>query len=504
MRAAKLLLLVALLTALLGAQGASQTPDMSKPPAVGPVKSYTPPAAHRDQLPNGLRIVVVEDHRFPLVTVQLALRAGSSRMTPETAGLASAEADLLTKGTPTRTALQIAQAADALGGAVGAGVDPDFLTIYANGLSDRVPALFELLADVTLHPTFPESEVGLEKANMLQSLRANRGSPGFLASVQFYKLLFGKNPYAITAPTEASIGRISRAALQQFHQDYFLPNNQGLIVITGDITEARAHNLAEQYFGGDAWKFGRPTPPPSPPVANPATRRIYLVERPGSAQSTILLGSLGLTRTSPDYFAFRVANQVLGGSFTSRLNDDLRESKGYTYGISSGNSAYRELGAWTVSTDVRTAVTAPALQEILEQMDKMRAAAPSAQELSGAKNYINGNFVLGLETQGQVAGAMMTQGLYGLPPDWLATYVHSVTAVSGDEALAAAQEVIEPAHALVVVVGDVKQIEAGLANLAPGTMLTIFNDQGEVVGTYPPEKPAGGGPSTTIHPPRRP
>jgi zinc protease len=195
---------------------------------------------------------------------------------------------------------------------------------------------------------------------------------------------------------------------------------------------------------------------------------------------------------------------VLGGSFTSRLNDDLRESKGYTYGISSGNSAYRDLGAWTVSTDVRTAVTAPALQEILEQMDKMRAAAPSAQELSGAKNYINGNFVLGLETQGQVAGAMMTQGLYGLPPDWLATYVHSVTAVTGDEALAAAQEVIEPAHALVVVVGDVKQIEAGLANLAPGTMLTIFNDQGEVVGTYPPEKPAGGGPSTTIHPPRRP
>jgi predicted Zn-dependent peptidase len=145
-----------------------------------------------------------------------------------------------------------------------------------------------------------------------------------------------------------------------------------------------------------------------------------------------------------------------------------------------------------VSTDVRTAVTAPALKEILEQMEKMRAAAPTTQELSAAKNYINGNFVLGLETQGQVASAMMTQGLYGLPPDWLATYVHSIAEVTGDDALAAAKQVIEPGHALVVVVGDVKQIEAGLANLAPGTTMTIFNDQGEVIGSYPPEKPAGG------------
>lgn len=503
MKPTNFLLALALLGGLAVAQQASTAPDMSKPPAVAPFKAYAPPAAHRDQLPNGLRIVVVEDHRFPLVTVQLALRAGSSRMTPQTAGLASAEADLLTKGTPTRNALQIAQAADALGGAVGAGVDPDFLTIYANGLSDRVPALFALLADVTLHPTFPESEVNLERANMLQGLRASRANPGFLASVQFYKLLFGNNPYAITAPTEASIAGITRDALQQFHQNFFLPNNQGLIVITGDISEARAHNLAEQYFGTDAWKFGRPTPPPSPPVSNPATRRIYLVERPGSAQSTILLGGLGLTRTAPDYFSFRVANQVLGGGFTSRLNSDLREEKGYTYGISSGNTAYRELGAWTVSTDVRTAVTAPALKEILSQMDQMRTAPPSTQEMSGAKNYINGNFVLGLETQGQVAGAMMTQGLYGLPPDWLAGYAHNVSSVTGDEALAAAQSVVKPDHTLVVVVGDVKQIEASLANLAPGTMMTIFNDRGEVIGSYPPEKPAGGKPAT-VHPQPRP
>ncbi|HET9784109.1 MAG TPA: insulinase family protein, partial [Terriglobales bacterium] len=178
MKATKLLLTLAVAAGVAAAQGASTAPDMSKPPAVGPFTPYAPPAAHRDQLPNGLRIVVVEDHRFPLVTVQLALRAGTSRMTPETAGLASAAADLLTKGTPTRNALEIAQAADALGGTVGASVDPDFLTVYANGLSDRAPALFELLADVTLHPTFPESEVSLEKANMLQSLRANRGSPG--------------------------------------------------------------------------------------------------------------------------------------------------------------------------------------------------------------------------------------------------------------------------------------------------------------------------------------
>lgn len=477
---------------LAGAQQVQSPAYMDKPPAIGPVKSYTPPTSHVDQLPNGLKIVVVEDHRFPLVTAVLALRAGNSRLTPAQAGLADAEADLLTEGTPTRTSLQIAQAADALGGSIDASAGPDFLTISANALSSRAQPLFELLADVVLHPSFPDNEVALEKTNMLQNLIASRADSGFLASVQFNQLLYGPNPYGITAPTEASIAAITRAGLQQFHDQYFLPNNQAEMVVVGDVGAARAHNLVQQYFGD--WKFGRPMPPPSPPPPTPAARRIFLVERPGSAQSTILMGNLGLTRSAPDYFPFLVANEVLGGSFNSRLMADLREQRGYTYGISSENQPNRELGAWVVSTQVRTAVTADALKEIFAQVDRMRSTPITEQELVQAKNYLGGNFVLGLQTQGAVAGQFLTTGIYGLPPDRLATWVGDVQAVTADEAASAAQDVIQPERQIVVVVGDVKQIEAGLANLAPGTTLPIYNDKGDLVGSYPPEGPARGRP----------
>lgn len=469
---------------------------MDQPPQAPPAKSYAPPASHVDQLPNGLRIVVVQDQRFPLITVHLALRAGISRLTPADAGLASAEADLLTAGTPSRTALQIAQQLDAMGGDLSASVDQDFLYVNAYALSSRSHQLFELLADVVLHPTFPQSEVALEKANMLQSLRANRADAGFLASVEFNKLLFGNNPYAITAPTPDSIAQISRQALVSFHRNYFLPNNQAEIVIVGDVPAARAHNLAQQFFGG-SWKLGSPLPPPAPPVANPNATRIYLVERPGSAQSTILLGNLGLTRTAPNYFPFRVVNEVLGGSFNSRLIADLREARGYTYGIYSFNAPYRDLGAWMVSTQVRTAVTAPALKAILQQLHALRSAPVSPQELTQAKNYLNGSFVLSLQTQSQLADAMLTPGLYGVGSDWLANYVDNVRSVTAAEALEAAKNVIQPQHLVIVVVGDVKQIEAGLANLVPGTTMTIFDATGKVVGSYPPE---GAGKTRLINP----
>ncbi len=487
----------AALAGLAAAQAAVPTHDlppepafMDKPPAVGPMQPYRRPVSETDQLPNGLKIVVAVDHRFPLVSVRMAFRAGNSRITPAEAGLADAEADLLTDGTPTRNALQIAEAQDAMGGSISAGVDTDFLTISASALADRVNALFELLSDVVLHPTFPAKEVALEKANMLQALRANRASAGFLASVQFNKLLFGNSPYAITAPTAASIAAITRAKLVQFHQDYFLPNNQAEIVVTGDISAARAHNLAQQYFGD--WKFGEPAPPPAPAVHEPPTRRIYLIARPGSAQSTILLGNFGLTRAAPGYFAFRVANEVLGGSFNSRLTAIVRERMGYAYDIGSENLPYRDLGAWIVSTQVRTAVTAPALAAILAQMERIRARPVSPQELSQAKNYLTGNYILSLETQADVADWFLTTGIYGLAPTWMTDYVPRIQAVTAARALDAAKDVIHPNHLVVVVVGDVKRIEAGLAKLAPGTMMTIFNDRGEVIGTYPPEGPAKG------------
>ncbi|MGH9475196.1 MAG: M16 family metallopeptidase [Terriglobales bacterium] len=483
--------LATLLPLGLRAQQSAVSPAfMDQPPVPGPAPFYTPPSSQVDQLPNGLRVVVVQDARFPLITVRLALRAGVSRLTPASAGLASAEADLLTAGTSSRSALEIAEQLDAMGGDLSAHVDQDFLTFNAYALSNHARDLFELLSDVVLHPSFPESEVALEKANLLQALRAHRADAGFLAAVQFNHLLFGESPYAITAPTPDSIARLSRAAFEDFHRQYFLPNNQAEVVVVGDIPAARAHNLVQQYFGD--WRLGSPSPPPSPLVANPPATRIYLVERPDSDQSTILLGNLGLTRTSPGYFPFRVANEVLGGSFNSRLIADLREARGWVYGISSFNAPYRDLGAWMVSTQVRTAVTAPAVKQILAQLDKIRSGPVSAGELSQAQNYLSGIFVLGLQTQAALADAMLTPGLYGVPRDWLVSYVGNIRSVTAAAALAAAQQIIQPAHLVIVVVGDVNKIEASLANLVPGTTLPIFDATGKRVGSYPPEGPARG------------
>lgn len=463
-------------------------PDMSHPPAVGPVKSYQPPASSNDQLPNGLRIVVVEDHRFPLISARLALAAGSSRLTPKQAGLAQAEADLLTEGTASRTSLQIAQTADALGGDIGAGAGPDFLTLSASALSQNAQRMFELMADVALHPSFPESEVALHKSDMLQELAASRADAGFLAEVQFNKLLFGFNPYAITAPTDATIASLSRDALVRFHQQYFLPNNQAVMVVVGDIDAAIAHNLTQQYFGD--WTLGNPAPPPSPPPPLPPTRRIYLIDRPGSAQSTVLIGNLGITRLAPDYFPFEVANEVFGGSFNSRLVADIREKQGLAYDIGSQNRAMLRLGSWSISTQVKTASTADAIQAIYGEIDRLLTTSITADELRQAKNFLGGNFVLSLETQGSVADQFLIPPLYGVPRDYLATWVDHIQAVTAPQAEAAARAVIKPHTEIVIVVGDVKQIEAPLAKLSGGSV-TIYNDRGDVVGTYPPEGTSG-------------
>lgn len=458
-------------------------PFMLRPPAVGPVPTYTPPASVRDQLPNGLRIVVVRDARFPLVTAELAVRGGSSLLTPAEAGLAEAEAKLLTAGTPTLNARQIAYAADSLGGSISGSADKDFLTVHASSLATNAERMFALLADVALRPTFPESEVALRKANMEQELRLERSEPDFLARVQFYQLLYGDNPYAITAPTEASIAAISRAKLAAYHQRVFLPNNDATLVIVGDISEGLARSLAQRYFGD--WTFGSPPAPRFPPPPARPGRRIYLVDRPGSAQSVILLGNLGLERTAADYFPFLVANEVLGGSFNSRLVSDIREAKGYAYDIASFNRPLLDGGAWQVVTEVRTAVTAPALAATLAQLDRIREAAVSGTELEQAKNYLAGSFARHLETQAAVATEFLTVEEYGLPRDYLARFVPRAQAVNAAAALAAAREHIRPDRALVVVVGDAHRIEASLTRYTSAP-ISIYNETGHFTGLYPP------------------
>jgi zinc protease len=457
---------------------------MNQAPEVGPVKPYTPPASFRDQIPNGLRIVVIEDHRFPLVSVRLAVRGGSTLVPREDAGLAQAEAELLTSGTPTMNARQIAEEADRFGGTIEARAGKDFLVVSSSCLSTHVRRMFRLLSDVVLRPTFPEDEVSLRKQNMLQELALDRSEPGFLASVQFNDLLYGRNPYSITAPTEQSIGRISRSALQQFHDRVFLPNNSAVVVIAGDIRSSEADNLVQQFFR--EWRFGTPPQTQYPPPPARTARRIYLVDRPGSAQSMIMLGNFGITRTAPDYFDFLVANEVLGGSFNSRLIHDVREEKGYAYSIYSTDIPELKAATWIVQTEVRTDVTSEALSTTLSDLERLRDAPISESEMNEARNYLAGRFTRNLETEEQVANQFLTVALYGLPEDFLRTYVQRVQSVTPQAAQTAARAHISPDRELVVVVGDAQKVEQKLANLSAG-MITIFNDKGDMIGMFPRE-----------------
>ncbi|MGH9465795.1 MAG: M16 family metallopeptidase [Terriglobales bacterium] len=442
---------------------------MDHAPQIAPLLGFSLPIFQTDQLPNGLRIIVVQDRRFPLVTIHVTLRAGASRLTPATAGLARAEAALLSAGTDTRSAPEIAAALAAMGGTMSFGADQDFLYVNARALNSSAQPLLELVSDLVLHPAFPAAAVAREQTELRLAVAARRARAPAVARATFHRLLFGANPYAITGATAASIPQITRAALVAFHQKYFLPNNQATIVIVGDIPAARAHNLVQQYFGD--WRLGIPLPPPSPAVSNPSTPQLVLIERPGAAASTILAGNVGLTRTASSYLAFRIALQVLEERMDRRL-------------VHSSDAAYRDLGAWTLSTHVPTPATAAALRQILAQLGRLRTAPPSAQELIRAKNYLTGAYMIGLQTQSDLARAMLSQAIYGLPSSWLANYVDNLHSVTAADALSAAQAVIQPKHLVIVITGDVHRIEPSLAQALAGQKMTILNEAGDTIGTY--------------------
>ena len=450
---------------------------MSREPAVGPVKPYHLPARSSFSLANGLRAVLVEDHRFPLVTVRLAVRGGRAAVAAQDAGLAEALAELLTEGAGGRTARQLAEEADAIGGDVSAEAAQDHVVVAGFSLADKAGRLMSLLRDAALRPDFLEDEVTLRRRNMLQELQLERSEPDFLGRLAFYKRLYPGHPYGVTAPTEASIARIDRPRLKELHARLFTPKG-ALLVIVGDLDAAAAKELVSSRFSD--WASAAAPPAPAPAVEpSTAPRRVYLVDRPGSAQTVLYVGNLAITERDPDYFPLLLANQVLGGSFSSRLMQDLREKKGYTYGVHSGLAADVQAGAFVVSMQVRTEVTGAALKDLLGQLENIRAEAVSAAELSRAKSFLAGSFTRRLEKQDGVAGALTHALRHRLPEGFLDRYVSQVQAVSAEAALAAARRQVREPGAVVVAVGDgakiLEQLKAFSAE--PVQLLDVDGDQ---------------------------
>jgi zinc protease len=453
---------------LLFAQAAA--PDMAKQPRVGAAKRYQSPARRQFSVSNGLSVVLVEDHRFPLVTARLAVGGGAAYTAGRDPGFAEALAGLLTEGTASRTAKQIAEEADAFGGGVEAAAGPDHYLLSAYCLAESADRMFALLGEIVAAPSFPAGEVELRKRNMVSELQVQRSDPDFLADVAIYKRVFNGHPYGVIAPTEPSIARITREQLQGLHAKLFVPSN-ALMVVVGDVAQEKLQTLLEQAFAAWATPVSLPMWPVPAPQAGPVG--VAVLDRPGSAQAVLRVGTLAATEKDPDYFPLLVANQILGGSFAARLMQDLREKRGYTYGAYSEVKAQRSGASLVASAAVRTEVTAESVRAVLDHMARMAREKVTDSELAAAKAVLAGQFVRRLETQGGLADAVLHARVHDLPEDYLDRFVERVQAVTRAQVLKAASRYMAPDKAWAAVVGDLEKMGKPLESDSKRPLLKV-------------------------------
>jgi len=409
------------------------------------------PTPRETTLPNGLSLVVVEDKRLPLVSYRLAFRVGGAFDPPGLPGLTDLLAGLLPEGTQTKTSKELADEIARMGASLSAGATSDYTIVAASALAQFNDRVLALLAEVTLEPSFPENEVALAKQNTKESLRQQRAQPSFLASEMVSRVMFGDHPYSIVAPTPESIDRSSRDEFVEFHRSKLVPNNAVLIVV-GDVRYDEILKQAESLFS--TWNRGEEIVAnfPAPPVRT--SRSAYLVDRPGSAQSNIVIANTGITRTSPDYFPLMLMHTVLGANASSRLFMNLREDKGYTYGAYSTLDARRTAGTFRVTAEVRTPVTGDSLKEFFYELNRIGGEQVSQKEIADAKSYLTGVFPIRLETQEGLTDQLVQIKMLNLPNDYLDTYRDRIQAVTVEEIQRVAQKYIKPDEAALVVVGD--------------------------------------------------
>ena len=423
----------------------------SQPPPPLQPRPILIPTPRETTLANGLRVVVVDDSRLPLVSYRLAFRVGGAFDPPEIPGLTDLLAGLLPEGTESKTSREIADEVARIGANLSAGANSDYTIIAASALAQFNDPIMGLMAEVILEPSFPENEVELAKQNTKESLRQQRAQPSFLASEMVSRVMFGDHPYSVVAPTPESIDRVTRDQFVRFHRAKLVPNN-GVFIVVGDIRYDEILNRIESLFS--TWQRGEDVVAnfPAPPVRT--RRTAYLVDRPGSAQSNIVIANSGIIRTSPDYFPLLLMHTVLGANASSRLFMNLREDKGYTYGAYSNLDARRTAGTFRAMAEVRTPVTGDSLKEFFYELDRIRNERVSDKEIADAKSYLTGVFPIRLETQEGLTDQLVQIKMLNLPDDYLQNYRDRVNAVTGEEIQRVAQKYVQTDKAALIVVGD--------------------------------------------------
>lgn len=454
------------------ALSAQQAPDRSHAPAVGPAPELHLPAIEKRTLSNGLPVWVMGVHKVPTVHLELVVRAGVASDPAGKFGLASLTGAMLDEGAGSRSALQIADAIDYLGAELTTGGTADASFVDLHVPVARLADALAVMSDVVARPTFPESELKRLREERLASLLEAQDDPEQLVSFAFPRLVYGARHRYGTEPigTAAALTSITTADLKAFHAAEYRPSNAALFV-TGDVTAASVIPTLEKAFG--TWRgTGAPAAPAIPEPPQLTARHVYLIDKPGAAQSQIRIGWIGVPRATPDFFAIRVLNTILGGAFTSRLNNNLREVHGYAYGAGSSFDMRLGAGPFFAAAGVQTDKTTEALKEFFNELTRIHEPV-GADELEKAKNYLALLLPRTFETERGAANALAQTFVYNLPADYFQTYAVHVRAVTSEDVKRAADKYIQPDKFAVVVVGDRKVIEAGVRSLNLGPLTVV-------------------------------
>ena len=439
------------------------------------------PRPEETDLPNGIHLMVLQDRRAPQVSVQLSIRGAGGYYDPAgQAGLAQFTAAVLREGTTTKSSTAISEQLERLSATlnVNTAMASEDATLAASSLTEHVDVVLDLMADVVLNPAFAADEFARYQTQRRAQLLQQRSQPGFLVAERFSVVVAGDHPDGRVSPTLATLDKTTREDLVGFHRTRYVPDH-AVIAIAGDISMAEAAKKITARFA--AWKKAGV---PVPEVADPAAVTkpgVFLVERPNSVQTNLLVGTQGIRRTDPDYFALTVLNKVVGGGPTGRLFRNLREAKGYTYGAYSSIDAPRFRGSWTADTEVRTEVTDAALTDLLDELRQARDVPIPAQEFADAKRSLVAAFALTLESPATLLNNAVTRYRYGLPVDYWDRYPERVNAVTVADAQAMAKKYLDPSRLQIIAVGNGEAIARGLRKL--GTV-EVYDTEGKKVTTY--------------------
>lgn len=474
-----LLSVSAVLFSFIGSSLFAQNVDRSAPPKLPAISKLNLAPIQKFQLSNGVKVVLMEKHEVPLMQLNILVRTGSVNDSENKVGLANLTLDMMDEGAAGKSSLELADAIDFLGARISTNAGLNYSQASLHSPLSKFDDALKILADIVLRPDFPVKELERKKKDRLTSMMQMHDQPTAIAAVAFNQIVFGKeHPYG-RMTNESTTKRFTVDDLKNFYTSYFRANNT-VIVAVGDIKKDELKAKLEKAFG--KWQKGEIKEQKVADAPQVAKRVVYLIDKPGAAQSVISIGRIGAARSTTDYFPITIMNTILGGSFSSRLNQNLREKNGYTYGARSGFSFRESAGPFTAGASVQTEVTDKALTEFFNELNGISRPIP-AEDISRGKNYVALRYPGNFQAVQEIAGQLSEMIQFNLPESYFNDYVSNMLNVSGEAVQNAAKKYIVTDQMAIIVVGDRAKVEEGIKKLNLGEVINLTIE--DVLGKVP-------------------